>query len=135
GAAAVDSRGLANAQTWGAFVMHPLLYLLFAHALVGQLLLGMAMQRGSTTAAVAAMDAASTAPAAVIGLVLMGDQIWPGREWLAATGFVFTLVAVVGLTRFAEPQHDQVSHEIAISAALTAPSHAMSVIADSFTAF
>jgi len=30
---------------------------------------------------------------------------WPGREWLAALGFVVTLAAVIGLTRFAEPQH------------------------------
>ena len=103
GAAAVDSRALAGAQNWHAFLLHPLLYLLFAHALVGQLLLGMAMQRGSTTAAVAAMDAASTAPAAIIGLAMLGDQIWPGRQWLAAVGFTCTLVAVIALARFAQP--------------------------------
>jgi hypothetical protein len=106
GAAAIDSRSLAAANSWQGFITNPLLYLLFAHALVGQLLLGMAMQRGSTTAAVAAMDAASTAPAAIIGLVLLGDQIWPGRQWLAAAGFTCTLVAVIGLARFAQPQHD-----------------------------
>jgi hypothetical protein len=76
-----------------------------AHSIVGQLLLGLAMQRGSTTAAVAAMDAAGAVPAAIVGLLLLGDQIWPGREWLAAIGFVGTLVSVIGLTRYAEPQH------------------------------
>lgn len=111
GAAAIDSRALATAHTWQAFVLHPLLYLLFAHALVGQLLLGMAMQRGSTTAAVAAMDAAATAPAAIIGLTILGDQIWPGREWVAAAGFIITLVAVLGLTRYAQPQHDVAAME------------------------
>ena len=95
---------LAGAHSWHGISLHPLLYLLFAHALVGQLLLGMAMQRGSTTAAVAAMDAAATAPAAIIGLAMLGDQIWPGRQWLAAAGFVCTLVAVIGLTRYAQPQ-------------------------------
>lgn len=104
GAAAVDSRALAAAHSWRSLIMGPLLYLLFALALVGQLLLGMAMQRGSTTAAVAAMDAAATAPAAIIGLVLLGDQIWPGRQWLAAAGFVCTLGAVLGLSRYARPQ-------------------------------
>ena len=70
------------------------------------------MQRGSTTAAVAAMDAAAAAPAAVIGLVLLGDRIWPGREWLAMLGFLVTLGAVLGLTRYAEPQHHHdVEHE------------------------
>jgi len=103
GAAAVDSRALAGTQNWHAILLHPLLYLLFAHALVGQLLLGMAMQRGSTTVAVAAMDAASTAPAAIIGLAMLGDQIWPGRQWLAAVGFTCTLIAVIALARFAQP--------------------------------
>ncbi len=113
GAAAIDSRSLANVHSLHALVMNPLLLLLFAHAVVGQLLLGMAMQRGSTTAAVAAMDAASTAPAAIIGLLMLGDQIWPGRQWLAAAGFTFTLVAVLGLTRFAQPQHDHVAEGMA----------------------
>jgi hypothetical protein len=105
GAAAVASRPLASVDDVHSFVTHPLLYLVIAHSVVGQLLLGLAMQRGSTTAAVAAMDAASAVPAAVIGLVLLGDRIWPGREWLAALGFLVTLGAVIGLTRYAEPQH------------------------------
>ena len=82
-----------------------MLYLLIAHSIVGQLLLGLAMQRGSTTAAVAAMDAAGALPAAVVGLLLLNDKIWPGREWLAAVGFLITLASVVGLTRYAAPQH------------------------------
>lgn len=109
-AAAVAARPLAAAHSFDQFVRDPLLYLLIAHSLVGQLLLGLAMQRGSTTAAVAAMDAAGAVPAAIIGLLLLGDRIWPGREWLAALGFLITLGAVIGLTRYAEPQHH---HEIA----------------------
>nr|WP_197674084.1 hypothetical protein [Micromonospora narathiwatensis] len=104
-AAAVAARPLASADSAEAFVRDPLLYLLIVHSVVGQLLLGLAMQRGSTTAAVAAMDAAGAVPAAIIGLLLLNDRIWPGREWLAGVGFVATLVAVVGLTRYAEPQH------------------------------
>ncbi|MCW3839426.1 hypothetical protein ONA70_04860 [Micromonospora yasonensis] len=104
-AAAVAARPLASADTAEAFVRDPLLYLLVAHSVIGQLLLGLAMQRGSTTAAVAAMDAAGAVPAAIIGLLLLNDRIWPGREWLAGVGFLATLVSVVGLTRYAEPQH------------------------------
>ncbi|WNM43020.1 hypothetical protein RMN56_16560 [Micromonospora halotolerans] len=104
-AAAVAARPLASADSAEAFVRDPLLYLLIAHSVVGQLLLGLAMQRGSTTAAVAAMDAAGAVPAAIVGLLLLNDRIWPGREWLAGVGFLATLVAVVGLTRYAEPQH------------------------------
>ncbi|KXK62963.1 hypothetical protein AWW66_05590 [Micromonospora rosaria] len=104
-AAAVAARPLAAVHSVEAFLRHPLLYLLVAHSVVGQLLLGLAMQRGSTTAAVAAMDAAGAVPAAIVGLLLLNDKIWPGREWLAGLGFLATLVAVIGLTRYAEPQH------------------------------
>jgi hypothetical protein len=65
----------------------------------------MAMQRGSTTSAVAAMDAAAAIPAAAVGLLLLGDEIHPGRGWLAAAGFLVTLLAVIGLSFYAEPQH------------------------------
>jgi len=104
-AAAIAGRPLASAASFGDLVRDPLLYLLIAHSLVGQLLLGLAMQRGSTTAAVASMDAAGAVPAAVVGLLLLNDKIVPGREWLAGLGFLITLAAVIGLTRYAEPQH------------------------------
>ena len=105
GAVAIASRPLASAHSAGAFVTDPLLYILLAHTVVGQLLLGLAMQRGSTTAAVAAMDAAAAIPPALVGLLLLGDRIAPGREWLAAIGFVTALGSVLLLTRYAEPQH------------------------------
>jgi hypothetical protein len=110
GAAAVASRPLANIHSVDRFITDPLLYLLIANSVVGQLLLGLAMQRGSTTAAVAAMDAAAAVPAAIVGLLFLGDKITPGREWLAGLGFLITLGAVIGLTYFAEPQHH---HQIA----------------------
>ncbi|MFB9322911.1 hypothetical protein [Cryptosporangium minutisporangium] len=105
GAVAIASRPLASAHSAGAFVTDPLLYILLAHTVVGQLLLGLAMQRGSTTAAVASMDAAAAIPPALVGLLLLGDRIAPGREWLAAIGFVAALGSVLLLTRYAEPQH------------------------------
>lgn len=104
-AAAVAARPLAAANSMDAILRDPLLYLLVAHSMVGQLLLGLAMQRGSTTAAVAAMDAAGAVPAAIVGLLWLNDKVWPGLEWLAALGFLTTLAAVIGLTRYAEPQH------------------------------
>jgi drug/metabolite transporter (DMT)-like permease len=105
GAAAVASRPLASVDSFGSFVTDPLLYLLLAHTVVGQLLLGLAMQRGSTTAAVAAMDAAAAVPAAIVGLLFLGDEVHSGREWLVAFGFVLTLGGVIGLSFYAEPQH------------------------------
>ncbi|BFU42529.1 hypothetical protein KRMM14A1004_07660 [Krasilnikovia sp. MM14-A1004] len=104
-AAAIAARPLASEHSVTGYIGNPLLYLLVAHSLLGQLLLGLAMQRGSTTAAVAAMDAAGAVPAAIVGLLVLGDRIYPGREWMAAVGFVVTLASVLGLTRYAEPQH------------------------------
>jgi hypothetical protein len=103
--AAIAARPLAGAHSIGALLGNPLLYLLIVSSVVGQLLLGLAMQRGSTTAAVASMDAAGAVPAAIVGLLWLGDRIEPGRGWLAALGFIVTLAAVLGLTRYAEPQH------------------------------
>ncbi|NUT06561.1 MAG: hypothetical protein HOV76_24095, partial [Hamadaea sp.] len=76
--AAVAARPLASSHSVFEFVSSPLLYLVIAHSLSAQLLLGLAMQRGSTNAAVAAMDAAGAVPAAVVGLLLLGDRIRPG---------------------------------------------------------
>ncbi len=119
-AAAVAARPLASVHSVDAFVTHPLLYLLLAHSVVGQLLLGLAMQRGSTTAAVASMDASAAAPAAVLGLLLLGDEIYAGREWLAAIGFLATLIGVIGLSFYAEPQHH---HQVAGRHRAAEPSH------------
>ncbi|WP_285667610.1 hypothetical protein [Actinorhabdospora filicis] len=122
GAASVASRPLANFGDPVAFVTDPLLYLMIIYSLTGQLLLAMAMQRGSTTASVASMDAAFAAPAAVVGLLLLGDQIAPGREWLAALGFLVTLGAIIALTRYAEPQaHERRPLEEAAVAQASAP--------------
>jgi hypothetical protein len=102
--AAVAARPLASAHSVVEFVTSPLLYLVIVHSLSAQLLLGLAMQRGSTNAAVAAMDAAGAVPAAIVGLLLLGDKIRPGMAWLAALGFLVTLGSVIALTRYAEPQ-------------------------------
>ncbi len=110
GAAAVASRPLANITHLDRFVTDPLLYLVIVNSVVGQLLLGLAMQRGSTTASVAAMDAAAAVPAAIVGLLFLGDKIAAGLYWLAALGFLVTLGSVIGLSFFAEPQHH---HQIA----------------------
>jgi hypothetical protein len=66
------------------------------------------------------MDAAGAVPAAIVGLLLLGDRIEPGRGWLAALGFVVTLAAVLGLTRYAEPQHHHA----------TAPNRGIRTLAD-----
>jgi hypothetical protein len=56
------------------------------------------MQRGSTTAAVAAMDAAGAVPAAIVGLLLLGDRIDRAASGWPRSASSCTLAAVIGLT-------------------------------------
>ena len=56
------------------------------------------------------MDAAAAVPAAIVGLLFLGDSVQPGRGWLVVIGFVFTLGGVIGLSYYAEPQHH---HQVA----------------------
>ncbi len=85
-AAAIASRPLAGHDSVLAFVSDPLLYIVIVNSIIGQVLLAAAMQRGSTTAAVASMEAATAVPAAFFGVVLLGDKIAPGRTWLRGPG-------------------------------------------------
>lgn len=107
--AAIASRPLVNAHSMSAFLTNPLLYIFLVQTVAGQLIFGLALQRGATTAASAAMNAMA-APAAVMGLVLLGDKIATGWGWLAAIGFVVTLGATVGMAFFASPQQHSRSH-------------------------
>lgn len=120
GCGAIASRPLADSPSAHALVTSPLLYLLFAHSALAQVLLALAMQRGSTTSAVAAMDAASAVPAALIGVCFLGDRIRPGFTALGAVGFVLAIVAVAGLTRYARPQQSRPSTIPAEAASLAA---------------
>lgn len=104
GAGAIASRPLASAPSLSGLATSPLLYLLILHSILAQLLLGLAMQRGSATAAVAAMDAASAIPAAVVGLLFLGDGIRAGMHWVALAGFCVSLCAVLLLSRYAKAQ-------------------------------
>ncbi|MGH3426221.1 MAG: hypothetical protein ACRDQZ_01375, partial [Mycobacteriales bacterium] len=103
GASAIATRPLVNADSLKDFLTDPLLYIFIAHTIAGQLIFGLALQRGATTAASAAMNAMA-APVAVVGLLLLGDKIVEGRQFLAAIGFVATVSAVIGLAFYAQPQ-------------------------------
>ncbi|NUS74395.1 MAG: hypothetical protein HOQ05_13505 [Corynebacteriales bacterium] len=104
GAAAIASRPLVGAENWQDFVTDPLLYVFLVQTIAGQLLLGMALQRGATTAATASMTAMVAVPPALIGLWLLGDQMKAGMSPVATVGFTVTVVATVILAWYAEPQ-------------------------------
>ncbi len=70
-------------------------WLMVVGAVVGQALLAAALQRGSTTAAMASMDSTSVLLASVVGLALLGDQIADGRVLWVAGGLALVVLGVV----------------------------------------
>lgn len=103
-AAAISSRPLASANSISELLTDPLLFGLAANGIVAQLTLAHAFKAGSPTSAIASLDVCGAVPAALIGIVWLGDSVRPGFEVIAATGFALALGAVVGLARYAEPQ-------------------------------
>jgi hypothetical protein len=67
-----------------------------------------ALDGGSVTVATAAVVLAETAPPAVVGVLLLGDQTRPGLAGVAVAGFILAVVSAVALARFGEAgeQHD-----------------------------
>ena len=112
GCSAIASRPLVNANSVQEFLTDPLLYIFLVHTVAGQLIMTLALQRGVTTAAAASMNAMAAAPVAVVGVLLLGDQIVDGRAPLAVIGFIVTLVAVVGMALYSQPQQHVVSDQV-----------------------
>ncbi|MEU0880663.1 hypothetical protein ABZ345_18825 [Lentzea sp. NPDC005914] len=77
-------------------LLNPLMWLLVVAALIGQSRLAVALQRGTATSSVAAMDATTVVLTSVVGIGMLGDRITPGWEW--AVGFGMTLVVAGVLT-------------------------------------
>lgn len=83
-------------------VTDPAAWALGLSALLGLLLVPMAMQRASVVAVTTAAVATETVCGAGLGLLIAGDQAMAGRGWLAAAGVGLTLIASVVLARFGD---------------------------------
>jgi drug/metabolite transporter (DMT)-like permease len=93
---AIASRPLADGPLL-ELPLRPLTWLMVASAFVGQALLAAALQRGSTTAAMASMDSTNVLLASAAGLLLLGDRVAVGRTgWLVA-GLAMVVVGVVAM--------------------------------------
>jgi hypothetical protein len=75
----------------------PLAWALLGYGLLGTLLFALALQRGSATAASAALFAVETVVPAAVGLALLGDQARPAFGPLALAGFLATVGAALAL--------------------------------------
>lgn len=83
--------------------LQPLAWVMIAAALLGQTLFAGALQRGSTTATAASMDAVTVVLASAVGLAALGDQIAAGRVWWVGIGLTLVVLAVLGMAVFGRP--------------------------------
>lgn len=99
---AVAARNVAGKPP-AELLTHPLTWVMLGAAFAGQACLATALQRGSATSAVASMDATTVVISSVAGLLLMGDRIAPGREWLVGLGVLLVVTGVLVLGSVAAP--------------------------------
>lgn len=93
---AITSRTLADGPL-RELPLHPLSWLMVAGALIGQACMAVALQRGSATSSVAAMDATTVVLTSVVGIGVLGDRIAPGREWWVVVGVALVVAGVLAL--------------------------------------
>ena len=91
---AVASRPLAGGPLL-TLPLQPLFWLMVAAAFIGQALLAAALQRGSSTATMASMDSVSVLLSSAAGLLLLSDQVVPGRGAWVLGGIGLVLAGVV----------------------------------------
>ncbi|MFF1292051.1 MULTISPECIES: hypothetical protein [unclassified Streptomyces] len=83
-------------------LVNPATYALLLGGGAAFLCLTSALQRGSVTAATAAMVIGETVWPALVGVVWLGDRTREGLGWLAVLGFLVAVVGALGLARFGE---------------------------------
>ncbi|MFP5021581.1 hypothetical protein [Pseudonocardia phyllosphaerae] len=110
---AIAARPVAGLGSVWAMALSPLAWLMVGSALVGQLMLAGALQRGSATAAAASMDATTCVVASAAGLAVLGDAVVDGRGWWVAAGLVLVTAAVAAMAVVGRPVDDARGHAAA----------------------
>ena len=67
---------------------------------------GVALQRGSVTMVTAVTFVIEVLVPSVIGLVVFGDAIAPGRTWVAVLGILLAVAGTISLSRFTPREAD-----------------------------
>lgn len=94
---AIAGRPIAALPFW-SLPLQWTAWLMVLAALVGQVLQVSALQNGSSTAAMAPSYAMSTVLASIVGLLVLGDGIAPGRAPWVLTGLLVVVAGVVALS-------------------------------------
>lgn len=87
--------------------LRPTAWIMVGAALLGQTLMATALQRASTTAVMAAMDATTVVLASVLGLTVLGDRVADGRGAWVVAGLALVVAAVVAMAVVGRPAPDR----------------------------
>jgi hypothetical protein len=113
GGTGAAARTLEIPQPLWHLVLDPVAWAMVGYGGLALLLFAMSLQRGPVTTTAAVTAGAETLLPAALGLLLLGDSARPGYAALAVVGFVLTLGGAVALARFAEPEPDLGSGQVA----------------------
>lgn len=95
----VSARVLEDPTDLGALVADPAAWALTLSGALALLVFATAAQRASVTGVTATMVATETLLASAVGVLVLGDGSAPGRWWLAALGFAFTLAGALTMAQ------------------------------------
>lgn len=99
---AIAARAMGSDAIDLGLLANPLLYAILVYGALAVGFFGVALQRGKVTVVAAITFVIEVIVPSAIGLLVFGDSIQAGREFLAATGFLLAIGGTIALSRFAE---------------------------------
>jgi len=99
---AVAARAMGSDAIDLSLLANPLLWAIVVYGALAVGFFGVALQRGKVTVVAAITFVIEVVVPSALGLLVFGDSILPGREVLAAAGFVLAIGGTIALSRFAE---------------------------------
>jgi drug/metabolite transporter (DMT)-like permease len=99
---ALASRGIGADDIAWPLLLNPLVWAIIVHGAVGMAFFTIALQRDAVTLVTAITLVFEVVVPSLIGILLFGDAVEPGRMPLAVAGFLLAIGGAVLLSRFAE---------------------------------
>ena len=99
---AIASRGIGADDISWPLLLNPLILAIIVHGAIGMSFFTVALQRDAVTLITAITSVLEVLVPSLIGVVLFGDAIEPGRMPVAVIGFLLVIGGAVSLSRFVE---------------------------------
>ena len=100
---AVAARSLDPPDPVWMIILEPSIWAIVVNGILGTVLFALALQRGKVTVVAAVTFTTNTVLPAIIGIVLLGDQVRSGYALVATAGFLISVSGAIALAQFAGP--------------------------------